>query len=259
MKKLLLSLSILLSVFAIKAQTTATNFTANDCAGASHDLFTELNSGKIIVITWVMPCSACTNGAKFAQNAVNSFSASNPGTVLHYVADDYANTSCATLLNWLNTNSVTPNARFSNSSVNMTGYGTAGMPKVVVLGGTSHTIYYNVNNASITQANITTAINTALAANATGIHAVSAGISSVRISPNPVSNELTLTVNSGANGDAVIEIYNVTGQNVKSFEKSLNAGTNELKMNVEELSSGTYFLKLSNGKASESLKFIINK
>lgn len=254
MKKLLLSLSILISAASLNAQT-APNFTANDCASVNHDLYTELNSGKIIVITWVMPCSSCINGAQFAQNAVNSFSTSNPGTVLHYVADDYANTSCTTLLNWLNTNSVTPNARFSSTSVNMTGYGTAGMPKVVVLGGTSHTIYYNVNNASITQAGITTAINNALAANATGINQISADAVATKISPNPVSSELTLTINSKENGNILLEIYNVTGQKIKSLEKPVINGNNEIKLDVVDLSNGNYFLKVNN----ESVKFIINK
>jgi hypothetical protein len=254
MKKLLLSLIMIAGTVSVQAQT-APNFTANDCASVNHDLYTELNSGKIIVITWVMPCSSCINGAKAAQNAVNSFSASNPGTVLHYVADDYANTTCATLLNWLNTNSVTPNARFSSTSVNMTGYGTAGMPKVVVLGGTSHSIFYNVNNSAVSQSGITTAINNALAANATGINSVSSEAVATKISPNPASSELTLTLQSKENGNVNIEIYNVTGQNVKTIEKAVSAGSNEIKMDVSDLSNGHYFLKANNS----TVKFIINK
>lgn len=258
MKKLLLSLTIIVSAFSINAQT-APNFTANDCASVNHDLYTELNSGKIIVITWVMPCNSCINGAKFAQNAVNSFSTSNPGTVLHYVADDYANTTCASLLSWLNTNSVTPNARFSSTAVNMTGYGSAGMPKVVVLGGTNHNTFYNMNNTSVTQSGITAAINNALAANATGINQISADAVTTKISPNPLSSELTLSMNSQENGTVLLTIYNITGQMIKSIEKPVTNGNNEIKMDVADLSNGNYFLKLNNGKTSESVKFIISK
>jgi hypothetical protein len=140
----------------------------------------------------------------------------------------------------------------------MTGYGTAGMPKVVVLGGTSHTIYYNINNSAVTQAGITTAINNALAAS-TGVNEISLNTFGTKISPNPVSSELALTLNSKQNEDLVIEIYNVTGQKVKTIEKATATGKNEIKINVDELSSGNYFLQLNNGRSSESTKFIISK
>jgi hypothetical protein len=254
MKQLILSLSLFATVL-MQAQT-APNFTANDCAAVNHDLYSELNSGKVIVISWVMPCSACIAGATAAQNAVNSFSASNPGQVLHYIADDYANTSCATLGSWCTTNSLNPNAKFSNAGVNMSGYGTAGMPKVVVLGGTSHTIYYNVNNASINQSNITAAINSALAST-TGIHETSVADLHAKIVPNPANNELNLSFNSPDNSKLSIEIMNVIGQNVKSVDTAPLAGKNEIKINTEALSNGTYFLKISNGKSTETIRFII--
>ena len=57
-KTLLTAISGLFTILGF-AQTTATDFTANDCGGTSHTLFTELNAGNVIVITWVMPCSSC--------------------------------------------------------------------------------------------------------------------------------------------------------------------------------------------------------
>lgn len=251
MRKQLLSF-LAVSISAISIAQTAPNFTANDCASVNHDLYTELNSGKVIVITWVMPCNSCIAGATAAQNAVNSFSTSNPGQVLHYVADDYANTTCAALGTWCTTNSINPNARFSNSSVNMTGYGTAGMPKVVVLGGTNHAIYYNVNNSSVNQGNITTAINTALAAT-TGINEQINSPFSTKISPNPVNNEMKVTFHS--NNAVSIEIINIVGQVVRTFSAEGNG--NEITIDTESLSNGSYFVKITNGKKSETVKFII--
>lgn len=56
MKKLLLAFSqLLLSGFMAFGQTTATDFTVNDCGGTSHNLFTELDAGKVIVLCWPMP------------------------------------------------------------------------------------------------------------------------------------------------------------------------------------------------------------
>ena len=55
MKKLLLASSLLLLSGFIAFGQTAVNFTGNDCAGTSHTLFTELDAGKVIVVTFVMP------------------------------------------------------------------------------------------------------------------------------------------------------------------------------------------------------------
>ena len=258
MKKSIFTLTTSLFCLFVNAQT-APSFTANDCASNSHDLYAELNSGKIIVITWVMPCGSCIGGATAAQNAVLSFSTSNPGQVLHYIADDVANTTCTSLGSWCTTNSLNPDAKFSSSSVNQTGYGAAGMPKVVVLGNTSHTIYYNVNGGSVTQTNITNAINNSLAVQATGIKESSFNDFQARILPNPVSNELKLTFNLIDAKEMNIEIFNSLGQKVKTVSNPTVNGNNEMNINVEDLSAGNYFVKLNNGKSSTSVKFIISR
>lgn len=58
----------------IMAQEKATNFTCNDCSGVPHDLFNTLDSGKIVVMVWVMPCGACTGvkGSYFLMSALKS-------------------------------------------------------------------------------------------------------------------------------------------------------------------------------------------
>lgn len=53
-RTILLSLSILFAI-ATFSQTTATDFTAEDCDGNVVSLFSELDEGKVVVIAWVMP------------------------------------------------------------------------------------------------------------------------------------------------------------------------------------------------------------
>ena len=132
MKLRILLLFSLLQTIAF-AQT-ATDFTANDCDGTSHNLFTELNSGKVIVICWVMPCSACKGPALTTQNVVNSYLTSHPHTVYMYMCDDYANTTCTSLDSWRNNNGITSATLFSDAAINMADYGGNGMPKIVVIG-----------------------------------------------------------------------------------------------------------------------------
>ena len=163
MKKYILrSLFVLFVTNVSFAQTTATDFTTNDCNGVSHNLFDSLDAGNVIVIGWVMPCGPCATYTLPAYSAVQSFATSHPGRVHFYLVDDYANTTCATLINWGNTNNMPLNTTFSSADINMLDYGTTGMPKVVVLGGDSHLIYYNENNSQPTFNGVQTAITNAL-------------------------------------------------------------------------------------------------
>jgi len=258
MKKLILSLSILCGSFFAGAQT-ATNFTVNDCSTNSHTLFTELDAGKIIVMAWVMPCSSCIGGAQAAYNAANSYSVSNPNKVFFYLADDVANTSCATLSNWATTNNViTGSTLFSNAAINMNDYGTAGMPKIVVLAGVgTHSVYYN-QNSGFSVGNIQTAINQALADMATGIQETTLNYFGAKLSPNPAGNKFTLSYNSKYASNLSVEIYNMLGQKNMDVQVQSAPGENQSVINTSELKSGVYFLKLNDGKNSELVKFIIS-
>src|SRR5688572_1006830 len=101
MKKLLFLLLIAISWLPVSAQV-ATNFTCNDCSGNLHNLFSELDAGKVIVLDWVMPCGGCTAPSQTAHNIVQGFQSTNPNQVLFYMVDDYANTSCSSLNGWAN-------------------------------------------------------------------------------------------------------------------------------------------------------------
>ncbi len=150
MKKLLLiTLFVIAGISLAVAQTTATNFTTDDCDGVSHDLYAELDAEKVVVMAWVMPCGACIGGSLTAYNIAQSYEVLNPGRVVYYLIDDYGNTDCTVLTNWGTTNGIGPDISvFSTSDISMGDYGTPGMPKVVVVGGTDHTIYFNENNAA---------------------------------------------------------------------------------------------------------------
>ena len=175
MKNYLLTL-ILAGVTSVSVAQTAVNFTCNDCAATSHDLYTELNAGKVIVLCWVMPCGACTGPALTTYNVVQSYQANNPNTVFMYLCDDYGNTTCASLNSWANNIGVTNTIRFSNSAIDMMDYGSTGMPKIVVVGGSNHTVYYNSNN-TVDATNLQNAINSALLA--TGINEPGSSISTL--------------------------------------------------------------------------------
>lgn len=258
MKKILLSvLAGLMSVFGI-AQT-ATNFNCNDCSGVNHNLFNECDSGQVIVMCWVMPCSSCMGGALACQSACQSFTNSNPGQVMFYCVDDYANTSCATLSSWCSTNGMSTATKFSNSTISMSNYGAAGMPKVVVIGGANRTVYYNQNNAAITQSGIQAAISTALAAIPTGVKENENGVfASANIYPNPSNTSSSLSFKLSKNSKISIEVQNLLGQKVSMvFNGNLQKGENTLNVNTSDLAAGNYFINFSDGETSKKMKFIV--
>lgn len=258
MKKTLFSL-ILVALTAMSMAQTATNFTVNDCSGASHDLFTELNAGKVIVICWVMPCGACTGPALTSYNVVQSYQSSNPNTVYLYLVDDYANTTCTSLNSWAASNGIAQSSsslRFSNAAINMLDYGSTGMPKTIVLGGANHTVFYNVNN-TINSAALQNAINSALAT--TGINEQNSTVSSLNVAPNPAGNSAEIKFILAKSTDVKLELFNLEGQMVQNiFSGKLNTGENKIVLNLADYASGMYLIKLTDADQTRFMNVVVS-
>ena len=260
MKKILIiSTLIYFSVGIIFAQTTATDFTTNDCNGVSHNLFNELDAGNIIVIGWVMPCGPCATYTLPAYSAVQSFNLSHPGKVHFYLVDDYANTTCASLVNWGNSNNMPLNTTFSSSDISMSDYGTNGMPKVVVLGGSDHTIYFNKNDNTINFIDVQTAINDALS---TSLEVQQYGVSEFGITsyPNPVDNVLNVSYTRKPSSIIDFTIIDVLGKIVLSIEEDLPFEIEKpiRSIDVSTLNNGNYFLRISSESVVESISFVVS-
>jgi len=192
MKAKLIILIILLASLGARSQS-ATNFTVNDCAGASHTLFNELDAGKVVILCWVMPCASCIGPSKTTYNVAQSYNITYPDRVKMYVCDDYANTSCSSLTSWCTSNGLINTTKFSNAAIKMSDYGSAGMPKIVVVGNYTHKVYYNANN-SVNATLLNTAITTALEDFFVGT--TEDAFKKINWCPNPVVDQLTFPIQS---------------------------------------------------------------
>jgi len=260
MKKYILkSLLVLFVANVAFAQTTATDFITADCNGDIHNLFDSLDAGNVIVIAWAMPCFGCIAPSLAAYSAVQSFATSHPGRVHFYLVDDYANTTCATLINWGNTNNMPLNTTFSSADISMSDYGTNGMPKVVVLGGASHTIYYNENNAQPTFIGAQSAISDALSAPLAVEQSVSNEFE-ISTYPNPVNNVLNVLYTKNQSTSINFTIVDVLGKVVLKAEDNSSSSTEKLikSINVSTLNNGNYFLKISSESVVESMPFVVS-
>ncbi len=261
MKRILLINALVCFSIAINfAQTTATDFTADDCNGVTHNLFNDLDAGNIIVISWVMPCGPCATYTLPAYAAVQSFASSHPGQVDFYLVDDYANTACPTLVNWGNSNSMPLNTAFSDIAISMSDYGSNGMPKVVVLGGSDHHIYYNENDNKINFPAVQTAISDALSAPLAVEQSVSNELFEVSTYPNPVTNVLNVSYRRNQSAIINFSIVDVLGKVVLSIEDNSSSSTEKLikSINVSTLNNGNYFLKISSEIIVESIPFVVS-
>jgi hypothetical protein len=249
------TLSILVGFFflSLNFQTnaqTAANFTEEDCNGTSYTLFDELDAGKVIVIAWVMPCGSCSYFGSRAYDAVQIFTETHPGKVEFYLTDDYANTSCSSISNWGTTNSMGNHIAFSSSAINMSDYGTDGMPKVVVLAGNDHAVLYNKNNGSINYDDVVEAITTGL--NSVGLNDNEAINKTLSIFPNP-SNGL-FSIEFQAQENSKLEVFTVLGEKVVdvNIEGCMPNQKNKIEIDLSNQAQGLYLVNLSNGKHNES-------
>jgi hypothetical protein len=260
MKKLLLIFIASIASAALSAQTTATNFTCNDCSGTSHTLFTELDAGKVIVLTWVMPCGSCIAGASTAATTVqHNYASSNPGIVKFYLADDLANTPCATLTGWANTNQISADAFFSDAVIKMADYGASGMPKTIVIGGINHTVFYNQSGTPVSSA-LKAAIDNALSTNTAGIIENNNVKMGLTIFPNPALNNAKIKYTLTKPSEVSLEVMDLLGKKIKTVSLGTQpAGNQEYLIDLESLNNGIYFTRLNAGKTSEIVEVTVTR
>jgi hypothetical protein len=76
----------------------------------------------------------------------------------------------------------------------------------------------------------------------------------VRLYPNPVVNQLTLT-GYGLVEEVVIEIFDATGNRVFSRQLTANPGQ-QISLDVYDLTDGIYFCRISSGKEWQTHRFV---
>lgn len=78
-----------------------------------------------------------------------------------------------------------------------------------------------------------------------------------KIFPNPTTNEFTIQFGEEIQNDNQIIIYDILGKAVANY--TINKGQTNFIVNTSDLTSGVYFVSLSNGKQQTTQKLIINR
>lgn len=74
-------------------------------------------------------------------------------------------------------------------------------------------------------------------------------INDIEVYPNPVLNELNITIDNLHLNETKVSVYTILGKKILTFENKKN-------IDVSFLKSGVYLLKIKNGTSLKSLKFI---
>ena len=79
----------------------------------------------------------------------------------------------------------------------------------------------------------------------------------MNIYPNPVKDEMNLSISADTDTEAVFTIYNVSGMEVLKKSTYLRKGQNLVEFNTQGLPSGMYLVNVISGQATISKKFQI--
>jgi flagellar hook assembly protein FlgD len=75
--------------------------------------------------------------------------------------------------------------------------------------------------------------------------------------PNPTNDNTSISFELSQNGNVEVAVYSLSGRLMKTInKKNVPTGENNIFIDCEGLSNGTYIVKLVSGKQVESVKFI---
>lgn len=81
-------------------------------------------------------------------------------------------------------------------------------------------------------------------------------ISGTKLYPNPAVDEVNINVNADQNTEINLTVIDITGRTVANIGKqTLVQGQNQLTINVADFVSGTYFVRMTEDKAVNTIKF----
>lgn len=250
MKKIYLIVVVLFMFTNIitKAQTTLTtavDFTVTDVHGASHNLFSILNSGKYVCIDFFFTtCPPCQQTVPFFKQAYQNYGCNTQDIYFLSIDNGDTNAEVVTYENtYIGGNSGFPVASGIDGAGNAvcSAYGIGAYPTYILIAPNKQIIeqdMWPITNAASFNSFFTSHSLTQKPC-MVGIEEKEDNIN-VAIFPNPASNNLTIETTNNTKIEG-LKIYNCLG------ELLINEPVNALlkhNVNIEDLKSGIYFLEI---------------
>ena len=230
------SLLFILLAGTASAQTVSMDFNKSDCDGVDHNLYAELDAGKVVILDYVvLGCSSCIIGTHGRNQIYLNYENTNPGRVKFYAFGYDDNYTCEQLRSWVTDNHF--DCKMFDDGAQQTGYyGGMGMPTIVVTATNTHGILYKkLGYAPSDDADIIAAIDTGLKYNPQGIgdDLKSKG---VMFYPSVFTDRFTVRLPRPVTG--WVSVYDLTGQEVLKAELE---NTSEMAIDGSQIRPGLYF------------------
>lgn len=265
MKKLLLAgFAALLSSTSFAQLGTAPDFTVTDIDGNTHNLYSLLDQGYVVVLdasaTWCGTCWTVHNNHTLNDlNAQMGPNGTNEIRVIFYEADastnqaDLEGTGTNTLGNWID--GVTyPIINESPLQLSGSIFWPQGFPTISVIRPGDREITDDVWNQNLQ--GMVDAVNHAIATDPASIGSDWLSENGVSVFPNPAADQLTINMNEASENVDGVVIRNLMGQVVST---SSVQGQQRLEIEVSSLSKGVYVIEFQNAKSVLGVqKFVKN-
>lgn len=277
MKKLILSVSLVLGTFVSNAQVqnysvgnTVNDFTVTDIHGNTHQLSAITGSGQWVMIDFFFTtCGPCQATVPFFSELHQKYGC-NSGDLFCISID--TGDSDAEVLDFENTYSTSsghaPAPAVSGTEGNgqavITDFGPSAYPTYCLIGPDM-----TIRNVDIWPVGSVADFEAAFASAgfsptaqqcALAVDEIELALNDAKLFPNPAVNSATLSVELDGTMDVNVKIYNMIGAEVSRTNFVGTEGTNEFTLDTYELANGQYIVSVSIGDvATRKLNFNIVK
>jgi len=88
-------------------------------------------------------------------------------------------------------------------------------------------------------------------------HSLAYNVNAVDIYPNPANSNATIAIDLKEEGNVTVNIFNTIGQLVKTINTKGQLGENKMNVDLTDLSSGIYMVKVNIGNTTSTKKLIV--
>ncbi|KAA3625821.1 MAG: T9SS C-terminal target domain-containing protein [Bacteroidetes bacterium] len=261
MKKTLLTLFLAFSLTMVMAQT-APDFTFTDIDGNSHTLSEALEEGKVVIIDFFfVDCGPCVSWAPEIDQLIADFEGTTVEvwSISDRDSDTYIGNS---VFNPTHSNHIAGGVAGGGDDVidlyanNFSFYGFPTFAVVCTDGSITWDIWPLSSGVPEIRGELTEDCGVA---ELTGVREI-AGLKGMKLSPNPTSDQSLLEFSLNQPTALGIEVFNALGQKVKTITSTaFSNGNHQVNLDVADLASGMYFVRMTSEKGVQTMELSVSK